>query len=274
VTPVVITAALVGAETTREQTPYLPISAEEIGEEARRCREAGAAMVHLHVREPDGRPSQNKELFAAAVAEVRKRSDVLVQVSTGGAVGMSVDERCGPLELSGPLRPDMATLTTGSVNFGDEVFLNPRPIVREIARRIRACGARPEVECFDAGMMDEALWVSREGLLELPAHYDFVLGVPGALAADEATLRFLVSRLPAGSSWTVAGMARHELPMAELALAMGGNARVGLEDNVYLSKGVLAKGSHELVAAVAQRAAVHGRRPASPAEARALLKLP
>jgi 3-keto-5-aminohexanoate cleavage enzyme len=229
---------------------------------------------HLHVREPDGRPSQKKELFAAAIAAVRRRSDILVQVSTGGAVGMSVDERCGPLELTGALRPDMATLTTGSVNFGDEVFLNPRPLVREIARRIRACGARPEVECFDAGMMDEALWVSREGLLELPAHYDFVLGVPGALSADEATLRFLVSRLPAGSTWTVAGMARHELSMAELALAMGGNARVGLEDNVYLSKGVLAKGSHELVAAVAQKAAAHGRRPANPAEARQLLRIP
>jgi 3-keto-5-aminohexanoate cleavage enzyme len=271
--PVVITAALVGAETTREQTPYLPISAEEIGEEARRCRDAGAAMVHLHVREADGRPSQRKELFAAAIAAVRQRCDILVQVSTGGAVGMSVDERCGALELSGPLKPDMATLSTGTVNFGDDVFLNPRPVVLDIARRIRACGARPEIECFDAGMMDEALWVAREGLLELPAHYDFVLGVPGALAASESALRFLASRLPAGSTWTVAGMARHELPMAELALSMGGNVRVGLEDNIYLSKGVLAKGSHELVAAVAQRANAAGRRPATPAEARALLRV-
>ena len=272
-TPVVITAALVGAETTREQTPYLPISAEEIGEEARLCREAGAAMVHLHVREPDGRPSQRRELFAAAIAAVRERCDILVQVSTGGAVGMSVDERCGALELTGALRPDMATLSTGTVNFGDDVFLNPRPVVLEIARRIRACGARPEVECFDAGMMDEALWVARQGLLELPAHYDFVLGVPGALAADESALRFLVSRLPAGSSWTVAGMARHELPMAELALSMGGHVRVGLEDNIYLSKGVLAKGSHELVAAAAQQAVATGRRPATPDEARALLRV-
>ena len=271
--PVVITAALVGAETTREQTPHLPISAEEIGEEALRCREAGAAMVHLHVREPDGRPSQRKELFAAAIAAVRQRCDILVQVSTGGAVGMSADERCGALDLTGPLKPDMATLSTGSVNFGDDVFLNPRPFVLEIARRIRACGARPEVECFDAGMMDEALFVAREGLLELPAHYDFVLGVPGALAADESALRFLVSRLPAGSSWTVAGMARHELPMAELALAMGGHVRVGLEDNIYLSKGVLAKGSYELVAAAAERALAAGRRPATPSEARALLRV-
>jgi 3-keto-5-aminohexanoate cleavage enzyme len=272
-TPVIITAALVGAETTRQQTPYLPITAEEIGEEARRCREAGAAMVHLHVREPDGQPSQRKELFAEAIAEVRRRCDILVQVSTGGAVGMSVDERCGALELTGDLKPDMATLSTGSVNFGDDVFLNPRPFVLDIARRIRACGARPEIECFDSGMMDEALWVARQGLLELPAHYDFVLGVPGALAADEAALRFLVSRLPEGSTWTVAGMARHELPMAALAVAMGGNVRVGLEDNIYLSKGVLAKGSHELVAAAAAAAMAAGRRPATPLEARAILRV-
>src|ERR1700722_7578473 len=126
--PLVITAAIVGAETTRAQTPYLPLSAEEIADEAARCRAAGAAMVHLHVREPDGAPSQSAALFAKAIGAIRARCDILVQVSTGGAVGMSVDERCGPLTLTDELRPDMATLTTGSVNFGDEVFLNTRPM--------------------------------------------------------------------------------------------------------------------------------------------------
>ena len=271
--PMVITAAMVGAETTRAQTPYLPISAEEIAAEAERCRAAGAAMVHLHVREADGTPSQSAALFAKAIAAIRERCDVLIQVSTGGAVGMSVDERCGPLTLTGDLRPDMATLTTGTVNFGDDVFLNTRPMVLEIARRIRALGLRAEVECFEAGMMDEALFVAKQGLLDLPAHYDFVLGTPGALAASEATLKFLVSRLPEGCSWTVAGIGRHQLPMAELGIAWGGNARVGLEDNIHLSKGVLAKGSHELVAAVAAKARDHGRSLASPQEARELLRL-
>src|SRR5581483_1550865 len=143
--PMVVTAALVGAETTRAQTPYLPITADEIGEEARRCREAGAAMVHLHVREADGAPSQSAALFAAAIAAIRSRCDILIQVSTGGAVGMSVDERCQPLTLRGELRPDMATLTTGTVNFGDEVFMNARPMVLDIARRIRGLGIQPEV---------------------------------------------------------------------------------------------------------------------------------
>ncbi len=272
--PAIVTACLVGAEVSREQTPYLPITADEIAAEAAACRKAGAAMVHLHVREPDGKPSQSAELFAAAIREIRRRTDVIVQVSTGGAVGMGVDERCGPLTLRGELRPEMATLTTGTVNFGDDVFSNPRPLIRDIARRIRECGAVPEIECFDAGMVDEARALAGEGLLALPAHFDFVLGVPGALAATPEAVRFLVSRLPEGCSWTVAAMGRHELPFAKLALELGGNARVGLEDNIYLSKGVLAKGSHELVAKVAEVAKELGRPLATPDEARQRLRIP
>ncbi len=271
--PMVLTAALVGAETTRAQTPHLPITAEEIAEDAAKCREAGAAMVHLHVRNPDGSPSQSPELFRAAIREIRKRCDILIQTSTGGAVGMSVDERCGPLTLTGADRPDMATLTTGTVNFGEEVFWNPRPLVRDIAKRIRALGLKPEIECFDAGMVDEAAYLAKEGLVELPAHYDFVLGVPGALAAKESALDFLIASLPPGSSWTVAGVGRHQLPMVDLAAPRGGNARVGLEDNIFVSKGVLAKGSFELVAEAAKRAKAHGRTLATPAQARELLRL-
>ena len=272
-TPMVLTAALVGAETTREQTPYLPLTAEEIGIEAAKCREAGAAMVHIHVRNPDGSPSQDTELFRAAIREIRKRCDILVQTSTGGAVGMGVDERCGALKLTGADRPDMATLTTGTVNFGNDVFWNPRPLVREIGRRIQSLGLKPELECFDAGMVDEAFALAKEGVIGLPAHFDFVLGVPGALTARPEALDFLIASLPKDSTWTVAGVGRHQLPMVALAAQRGGHARVGLEDNIFLSKGVLAKGSSELVAAAAVLAAAQGRRPATPAEARALLRL-
>ena len=271
--PMVITAAMVGAETTREHTPHLPISAEEIGEDAARCREMGAAMVHIHVRTPDGKPSQDTELFRAAIREIRKRCDILVQVSTGGAVGMSVDERCGPLRLTGADRPDMATLTTGTVNFGEDVFWNPRPLVRDIARRIKELGLRPEIECFDAGMIDAAEALAKEGLVDLPAHYDFVLGVPGALAAKPEALDFMRSYVPAGSTWTCAAMGRHQLPFVELSAERGGNARVGLEDNVFLSKGVLAKGNWELVQEAAKRARAKGRELATPQQARELLRL-
>lgn len=271
--PMVITAALVGAEVTRAQTPYLPISADEIAEDAARCHAAGAAMVHLHVRNTDGTPSQDPELFRAAIRAIRARCDVLIQVSTGGAVGMSADERSGPLRLEGADRPDMATLTTGTVNFGDDVFSNPRPLVRELARRIRAAGLRPELECFDLGMVDEAQALAAEGLIELPAHFDFVLGVPGALQATAQALDVMRSFLPEGCTWTCAAMGRHQLPFVELAAQRGGHSRVGLEDNIFLSKGVLARGNYELVAEAVRRLSAHGRRPANPAEAQTILRL-
>jgi 3-keto-5-aminohexanoate cleavage enzyme len=271
--PMVITAALVGAEVTREQTPYLPMTAEEIAEDAAKCRDAGAAMVHLHVRTADGKPSQDAELFRAAIRAIRKKCDVLVQVSTGGAVGMGVDERCGGLTLSGADRPDMATLTTGTVNFGSEVFSNPRPLVREIASRIRQLGLKPEIECFDVGMIDEARALAKEGFIDLPAHFDFVLGVGGALAADERALDFMRSYLPAGSTWSCAAMGRYQLPFVELVAERGGNSRVGMEDNIFLSKGVLAKGNFELVAEAAKRAKAKGRTLATPQQAREFLKL-
>ncbi|HLV61538.1 MAG TPA: 3-keto-5-aminohexanoate cleavage protein [Fredinandcohnia sp.] len=273
--PLIITAALVGAEITRDDTPYLPITPEEIAQEAKRCREAGAAMVHLHVREPDGRPSQSAELFGRAIRRIRELApDLICQVSTGGAVGMGVEERAQPLELRGAERPEMATLTTGTVNFGEDVFWNPRPLVRELARRIRAAGIVPEVEVFDAGMIDEAYALWHQGLLDLPGHFDFVLGVPGALSASEETLDFLRRRLPGGSTWSVAGIGRFELPMAKLAMEKGGHVRVGLEDNIFLSKGVLAKGSYELVAQVAALAPSYGRTVATPKQAREILRLP
>jgi 3-keto-5-aminohexanoate cleavage enzyme len=271
--PMVITAAMVGAEVTREQTPYLPITADEIGEDAARCREAGAAMVHIHVRTADGKPSQDTELFRAAIRAIRKRCDILVQVSTGGAVGMNVDERCGPLKLTGDDRPDMATLSTGTVNFGDDVFWNPRPLVRDIAKRISGLGLKPEIECFDTGMIEEAYALEKEGFITFPAHFDFVLGVGGALGAKPEALDFMRSYIPKGSTWTCAAMGRHQLPFVELSAERGGNARVGIEDNIYLSKGVLAKGNYELVAEAAKRATAKGRALATPQQARELLRL-
>jgi 3-keto-5-aminohexanoate cleavage enzyme len=271
--PMVITAAMVGAEVTRAQTPYLPLSAEEIAEDAAKCREAGASMVHIHVRTADGKPSQDAELFRAAIRAIRKKSDILVQVSTGGAVGMGVDERCGPLTLSGEDRADMATLSCGTVNFGDEVFSNPRPLIRQIAARIQAQRMTPEIECFDVGMIDEAQALAKEGLLALPAHFDFVLGVGGALAARVEALDFMRSYIPANCTWTCAAMGRFQLPFVTLSAQRGGHARVGLEDNIYASKGVLAKGNHELVAMAAALAREANRVPATPKEAREILRL-
>lgn len=266
-TPAILTAAICGAETTRAMTPHLPITADELAAEAARCAQAGAAVVHLHVRRDDGTPTQDRALFQKAIDAIRARCDVIVQTSTGGAVGMSAEERAQPLDC----RPEMASLNAGSLNFGDEVFMNPFPMVREFARRMRERGIVPELECYDAGHVDSCLMLAKEGAIAAPFHFDFVLGVKGGMAASEENLRFLVSKVPAGSSFNVAGVGRFQLPMAKLSLELGGHARCGLEDNVYLSKGVLAKGSWELVEAVAGLARAAGREVATVAQARELL---
>jgi 3-keto-5-aminohexanoate cleavage enzyme len=268
--PAILTAAICGAETTREQTPYLPITADELAAEAAKCAGAGASIVHLHVRKPDGTPTQDRTLFDQAIRAIRARCDIIVQTSTGGAVGMSAEERAQPLDCD----PDMASLNAGSLNFGDDVFLNPFPMVREFARFMRERGIVPELECYDAGHVESCLLLAQEGTIQLPAHFDFVLGVRGGLAATEENLRFLLAKLPAGSSYSVAGIGRHQLPMAELSLRLGGHARCGLEDNIYLSKGVLAKGSFELVAKLAELARSAGRDVATPAQARQMLRIP
>jgi 3-keto-5-aminohexanoate cleavage enzyme len=266
---VILTAAIVGAEVTRAQNPHVPLSAAEIADEAARCRDAGAAVIHLHVRNPDGTPSQSSALFKEAIEAIRRKTDVIVQTSTGGAVGMSLDERAGPLFC----RPEMATLNCGTLNFGDDVFVNTRPQIRDLARRIREAGSTPELECYEVGHVDEALALLGEGLITVPLHFQFVLGVPGGIAAREDVLRFMVSMVPAGATWAVAAIGRHQKPMTELAMRMGGHARVGLEDNIYLSKGVVAEGSAPLVTQAASFARSIGRSPAEPARARAMLGL-
>lgn len=274
--PCVITAAIVGAETTRAQNPHLPITAEEIGEEARRCAEAGASVIHLHVRDEAGRPTQDPERFRAAIRAIRARADVIIQTSTGGAVGMSVAERAGPLGLTGADAPEMATLNVGTINFGDDAFMNTARDTAEMARRIATHGAVPEIEIYDAGHLDIAARLLKDGLVvpKGPLHVQFVLGVPGALSASERNLAFLVERLGelgVPVSWGVAGVGRHQLPMADLAITWGGNARVGLEDNIYLDKGVLAEGSAPLVRRAVELCQKRGRAVATIAEARAML---
>jgi 3-keto-5-aminohexanoate cleavage enzyme len=266
--PLIITVAAVGAELTPEQTPHLPITPQQLGETATLCREAGAAMIHVHCRRDDGKNTASVERFAAAQAAIRERSDLIVQFTTGGAIGMTVAERAGPLAL----RPEMATLTCGTVNFGDDVFENSFPIMRGILAELDRYGVKPELEIFDAGHLANAKRLEREGLLAWPQHCDFVLGVPGALDASVRNLSFLVDALPAACTWSVAGIGRDQLPLATVAIAMGGHVRVGLEDNIYYSKGRLAR-NDELVARVARIAAELGRPLATPGQAREILKL-
>jgi len=265
---IVLTAAIVGAEVTRDDSPYVPYTAEEIGEEARRCVEAGAAIIHLHVRNKDGSPSQDESLFRAAIKAIRARTDAIVQMSTGGAIGMSLNERLGGLNAGA----EMATLSCGSVNFGDSVFINTMPEMREVARRIRKHGLFPELEIFDAGHLDNAMRLVEEGLVGQPLWLQFVLGIEGAIGARKSVLRFLLHELGRDVHWSVAAIGRHEFPMAAFAMELGGHVRVGLEDNLYLERGVLAKGSAPLVAKAVTLARERGREPLSVRRVRALLE--
>jgi 3-keto-5-aminohexanoate cleavage enzyme len=266
---VILTAAIVGAELTRAQTPHLPFTPGEVADEAARCREAGAAVIHLHARTDDGTNTQAADRFAEIIGRIREKTDCIVQPTTGGAVGMSLAERAGPLAC----KPEMATLNCGSLNFGDEVFVNTRPEIRDMAKRIRASGAIPELECYEVGHVEEALVLAKEGHIVAPFHFQFVLGVAGGIGASEEIVRFMRSLVPAGATWAVAAVGRHQKPMTELAIQLGGHARLGLEDNIYLFKGVLSEGSAPLVARAASYARSVGRAPADPARARALLGL-
>jgi 3-keto-5-aminohexanoate cleavage enzyme len=266
-TELILTAAIVGAETTRAQTPWLPISSQEIADEAARCRDAGASVIHLHVRNPDGTPSQSRQLFAEAIGRIREKTDVVVQTSTGGAVGMSEEERAQPLLC----KPEMATLNCGTLNFGEDVFINTRKLIRDLAGRIRAAGSVIELECYEVGHIDEALALFKDGHLAEPLHFQFVLGVPGGIGAREEVIRFMASQIPVGATWGVAAVGRHQKAMTEAAMRLGGHARVGLEDNIYLSKGVLAEGSAPLVARAAEYAKTVGRVVVDPGRARQLL---
>jgi len=265
--PLIITAAVNGAETMREQNPNVPYTPEEIADEAVRCRDAGASMVHVHGRLSDGQPTQDRKTFSQILSAIRAKTDILVQFSTGGAVGMGVEERIEALDL----RPDMATLTTGTVNFGDDVFMNSLPTIRAIAERLNGFGIRPEIEVFEVGMLETAIKLVKDGILNAPLHVDFVLGVPGAMGGAAENLDFLVSKLPEGWTWCVAGIGRYEFPLAEQSIRLGGHVRVGLEDNVYISKGVLAQGSWELVERIVEFAKESGREIATPAVASEIL---
>lgn len=270
VQPLIITAAVVGAELSRQDTPFLPLTPDEIAEEAWEAQQAGAAMVHLHARAADGSPTQDIQAYQSIIQAVRSRCpDLIIQVSTGGAVGMSAEERLQPLAL----QPDMASLTSGTVNFGEEVFYNSLPMIRQFARAMLEKNIRPELEIFDSGMIANALRLLKEGLLREPLHFNFVLGVPGGAAGTLKNLMHMVESVPPSSTWCASGIGAAQLPLTTMAILLGGHVRVGLEDNIYYRRGELSQGNAPLVARVFRLAGELGRPLATPNEARRILNL-
>ena len=269
----IITAAICGAEVTKEHNPSVPYTVREIGIEAEKSFLAGASIIHLHVREDDGTPTQNMKRFQECVNKIKTRCpDVIIQPSTGGAIGMSNEERLQPIFMKP--QPEMATLDCGTMNFGgDEIFVNTENTIIHFATEMNSRGIKPELECFDKGMIDMALRLNKKGYIKDPMHFNFVLGVNGGIAATPRDLIFMVDSIPKSSTFTVCAIGRHEFPMVIMSIVLGGHARVGFEDNVYLSKGVLAPSNKELVEKVVRISKELGRDIASPYEARKILSL-
>lgn len=273
--PLIITCALTGAETKREHQPNLPLLPEEQAVAAEQAVRAGASIIHLHVREDDGRPSQSEERFREAIVAIRKRvPEAIIQISTGGAIGESIENRAKPLSL----KPEMASLNLGTMNFGDDVFYNhPRDIVA-LASRMHQSGTIPELEIYEVGMLESAFRLVKKGILREPLHFQFVLGVPGGMSGEPANLFHLVSILKSYQNehpvhWGVAGVGKFELPIAVQAMLMGGHVRVGFEDNIYYCKGELAKSNAQLVERIARIAKELGREVATPSMTKQILGL-
>ena len=269
----IITAAICGAEVTKEQNPAVPYTVEEIVREAKSAVDAGAAIVHLHVRFDDGTPTQSRERFQECEEAIYKECpNVILIPSTGGAVGMSPEERLQSTDTT-PL-PEIATLDCGTCNFGDEIFDNTMPTMRAFGKRMLERGIKPEYECFEMGHLDTILNMARKGQVPgAPMQFNFVLGVPGCTPATVDNLCWLVKNIPAGSTWTATGIGRYAFQLAAPAIVMGGNVRVGFEDNLYLERGVLAKSNGELVDKVVRMAKLLGREVANSDEAREILGL-
>ncbi|MBU3143048.1 3-keto-5-aminohexanoate cleavage protein [Clostridium sp. CF012] len=267
----IITAAICGAEVTKEHNPNVPYTVLEIANEAEKAHRAGASIIHLHVRQDDGTPTQDRERFSACMKAIKDRCpDVIVQPSTGGAVGMSNAERLQPVDL----KPEMATLDAGTCNFGgDDVFVNTENTIKEFGKKMIELSVKPEIEVFDKGMIDMAIRLQKKGFIKTPMHFNFVMGVNGGISATPRDLVFMEGSIPAGSTFTVSGIGRSEFQMAAMAIIMGGHVRVGFEDNVYIEKGIPAKSNAELVERVVRLAKELGREIASPKEAREILGL-
>lgn len=265
----IITACICGAEVSKKQNPAVPYTVSEIQREALSAYNSGASVIHLHVRKDDGTPTQDIERFRECMDAIYcKCPDVIIQVSTGGSAEMRPSERISPLYLS----PEMATLDCGTCNFGyDDIFVNTVKTVTEFANTMKERNIKPELEVFDKGMVDTVLALNSNNVIVSPMHFNFVMGVPGAMAATTANLDFMVSSIPPDCTWTASGIGKYQFQVAKYAAEHGGHIRVGLEDNIYLEKGILAPSNGHLVEKAVEIAHLHNRSVASPQEAREIL---
>jgi 3-keto-5-aminohexanoate cleavage enzyme len=268
---IILSVATTGNWPAKAQNPNLPVTAEEIARSVVESWREGAAVAHVHVRDEMGRVSCDLARFRRVKEMIRAQGcDIIINFSTSGASGLvSESERFNSLDAG----PELASFDAGSMNFNERVFLNPPDFLEDLARRMLAASVKPEIEVFDSGMIGNAGDIIAKGLIARPLWWQFVLGVKGGASATTRSLLYLVESLPEGSLWSVCAVGSRQLPMNVQAIAMGGHARTGLEDNLYYRRGELAQGNAQLVARLVRIARECGREPATPAEARQILGL-
>ena len=268
----VITVAPTGSASQWQRTPHLPITPAEIAQDAVRAYEAGASVAHIHVRDPKTKaPWPSVELYREVMAGIRDKCDMIVQLSTGGGgpYGITFEQRMCALELA----PEFASLNVATMTFGEGVFMNPPDAVEKAARLMTEKGIRPEVECYDVGHIDLALRLKEKQLLSDPLRISLVLGVKGGIPATADNLIHMRRCLPTDCRWNTIAIGRAQFPLLTMGMLLGGDVRTGMEDNIYLAKGVLAKSNAELVSKIARIAKELGKEIATPSEARKILAL-
>jgi 3-keto-5-aminohexanoate cleavage enzyme len=273
--PLILTAAITGAETTPKDQPNLPYTPEAQAKAAVECYEAGARVIHLHVRDENALATQDVNRFKESIDAIRQACpEVIMQISTGGAVGASFDSRIAPLQL----KPDMGTLNGGTLNFGNEVFMNTPSDIERLAEAFKQYDVVPEVEVYESGMIDYIGRLVKRGVITTnPLHVQFVLGVPGGMSGTPRNVMYMAEHLKLTiptASWAVAGIGRYHVPASMMAMTLGGHIRVGFEDNIYYHKGIVADSNAQLVARMRRIAEEIGRPIATPAQAREILALP
>jgi len=265
----VITVALTGNVPTQQMNPNLPVTAAQIAADVKRCRDAGACLFHVHARDADQKPTLDTDVYKANVRAIKESApDVILQLSTGARAGKDWEARAKPVRLL----PEMGSFTTGSNNLPGIVYENSPPFIDFLAEVYRDTGVKPEIEVFETGMIANALFLQKKGYIQPPLHFDFVLGAPGSMPGTVKNLQFLSESIPTGSTWSVAGIGKAEIPLSVAAIVMGGHVRVGLEDNLYMPDGSHAS-NPLLVEKIVRIAQEIGREIATPDEARFLLSL-
>ncbi|MDR3294855.1 MAG: 3-keto-5-aminohexanoate cleavage protein [Clostridiales Family XIII bacterium] len=269
----IITVATTGAWPKKTDTPYVPIEPAEIAEEVYACWKAGAAVAHIHVRDAQANASMDFDNFKKTVELIRakKDCDIIINLTTSGGIGLTEESRMKPFY---ELKPEMASYDSGTMNWQhNSVFENNPAFLEKLAIKMNEVGVKPEIEIFDVGMIYEALYYVKKGVLKPPLHFQFCLGVAGGMPATVENLVFLKNLIPEGSTWSTFGVGGGAQSMLFAALALGGNVRVGMEDNVFYLKGQLAKSNVEFVERVKRLVHEYGKEVATPDEARQILSL-